>query len=282
MELGGNDVAIITRNADLDRAANGMAWACFTNCGQTCISTELILVERSVYEPFLERFAKIVGDLRSGKRSGEIGAMTMSSQLKIVEEQLNDAKEKGAKVIAGGERPSGPGLFYPPTLLIDTTSEMKVRKEETFGPLKPIIAFDSIEEAIQIANDSEYGLSGSVWTRNMEEGRRIAARIKTGSVNINDALMTPAFPSLPFGGVKKSGIARNHGMEGLRNFTDIKSITEYSGKIKRRIFWYPVPEQADLLLEKALMAMFSNKTWLRFKAMVSTLPMLRGILKELL
>jgi acyl-CoA reductase-like NAD-dependent aldehyde dehydrogenase len=280
MELGGNDVAIVTRNADLDRAANGLAWACFTNCGQTCISTELILVERAVYEPFMEKFTRIVGGLRLGKRAGEIGSMTMASQLKIVEQQLEDATQKGAKVITGGKRPSGPGFFYPPTLLADTNSEMLVRKEETFGPLKAIIAFDNINEAIFLANDSEYGLSGSVWTRDLEEGRMIAARIKTGSVNINDALMTPAIPSLPFGGVKKSGIGRNHGQEGLRAFTDIKSITEYGGRQKREFFWYPVPKQADLLAEKAMVIMFSTKTRLRFKAMISSIPLLRGILKK--
>ena len=281
MELGGNDVAIVTKNADLDRTANGLAWSSFTNCGQTCIATELILVERSVYESFIEKLTRIVSSLKVGKRTGEIGAMTMASQLKIVEEQLEDAKRKGAKVVAGGGRPKGPGLFYPPTLLVDTTAEMIVRKEETFGPLKPIIPFDSIDEAIRIANDSEYGLSGSVWTQDREEGRRIAARIKTGSVNINDSLMTPAIPSLPFGGVNKSGIGRNHGMEGLRAFTDIKSITEFGGKMKREFFWYPVPEQTERLMEKLMVVMFSNQKGLRFKAVLSLLPMLRGMLKSL-
>jgi acyl-CoA reductase-like NAD-dependent aldehyde dehydrogenase len=273
MELGGNDVAIVTANADLDRAANGLAWSSFTNCGQTCISTELILVERSVYAPFVEKFTKIVAGLKLGKRAGEIGAMTMSSQLKIVEQQLEDARSKGAKVATGGARADGPGLFYPPTLLLDTTADMKVRKEETFGPLKPVIPFDRVEEAINIANDSEYGLSGSVWTKNLDEGRKIAARIKTGSVNINDSMMTPAIPSLPFGGVKNSGIGRNHGKQGLRNFCDIKSITEYRGKIKREIIWYPIPENADQLAEKLMIVLFSNDLSARAKSIFASLMM---------
>jgi acyl-CoA reductase-like NAD-dependent aldehyde dehydrogenase len=258
MELGGNDVAIVTRNADLDRAANGIAWSSFTNCGQTCISTEMILVDRTVYETFLEKFRPIIASLKTGKAPGCVGAMTMASQLAVVEEQVADARAKGANVILGGARPDGQGRFYPPTILLDTTPDMKVRKEETFGPVKSVIPFDTIDEAIRMANDSEYGLSGSVWTRDMKEGRMIAARIKTGSVNINDAMMTPAIPSLPFGGVKQSGIGRKHGVEGVHAFCDIKSIIEYGGGIKREIIWYPVPEQADILLEKIMPVLFAR------------------------
>jgi len=192
--------------------------------------------------------------------------MTMASQRSLVEEQLTDARAKGAKVIMGGERPVGPGYFYPPTILLDTTPDMILRKEETFGPLKPVIPFDTVEEAILMANNSEYGLSGSVWTRDLKEGRKIAARIKTGSVNINDAMMTPAIPSLPFGGVKQSGIGRKHGVEGVRAFCDIKSITEYGGRIKRELILYPVPEQADILLEKIMLVLFARSAGRRFSA----------------
>jgi succinate-semialdehyde dehydrogenase/glutarate-semialdehyde dehydrogenase len=258
MELGGKDVAIVTRNADLDRAANGVAWASFTNCGQTCIATELILVDRSVYEPFVERLTRVVQELKPGKRTGEVGSMTMASQLRIVEEQLEDARKKGARVLTGGKRPDLPGMFFYPTLLADTTPEMKVRTDETFGPLKPIIPFDTIDEAIALANSSEYGLSGSVYTQDREEGQRIARQLKTGSVNINEGLMTQAFPGLPFGGVKKSGLGRSHGIEGLRAFTDLKSITEYYGKVKRELIWYPMPEGGDRLAEQIIRIFFSG------------------------
>ncbi len=280
MELGGNDVAIVTKSADLDRAANGLAWSSFTNCGQTCISTELILVERPVYEAFLGKFLAVVEKLKTGKQTGRVGAMTMASQRSIVEEQLEDALAKGATVALGGERPAGPGYFYPPTILLETTPDMRLRKEETFGPLKPVVPFDTLEEAICMANDSEYGLSGSVWTRDMDEGRSIAARIKTGSVNINDAMMTPAIPALPFGGIKQSGIGRKHGVEGVHAFCDIKSITEYGGSIKREVIWYPLPEQADLLLEKILPVLFARGLGKKLAATGAVLGQLFKMLRK--
>ena len=280
MELGGNDVAVVTRNANLDRAANGIAWASFTNCGQTCISSELILVERPVYDAFLEKFTEVVSRLKMGKRTGEIGPMTIASQRRIIEEQLEDARSKGAKVVTGGACPDRPGLFYPPTILTDTTGEMKVRQEETFGPLKAVIPFDAIDEAIQIANDSNYGLSGSVWTSDLNEGRMIASRIKTGSVNINDAMMTPAIPSLPFGGVKQSGIGRKHGMEGIRAFCDIKSITECGGRTKRELIWYPIPEQADKLMEEVMQIFFARSVGKKCSALIAALRQLIGIIRK--
>jgi acyl-CoA reductase-like NAD-dependent aldehyde dehydrogenase len=278
MELGGKDVAIVTRNDDLDRAAHGIAWASFTNCGQTCIATELILVDRSVYDAFVDKLARVVGQLKLGKRSGEVGPLTMASQLRVVEEQLEDAKRKGALVLTGGEKPQGPGLFFPPTLLADTTPEMKVRTNETFGPLKPIIPFQTVEEAIALANASEYGLSGSVYTQDPEEGRSIAQRLKTGSVNINEGLITTAFPGLPFGGVKKSGLGRSHGIEGLRAFTDIKSITEYFGKVKREMIWYPVPGNSDRLAEQAIKILYSAGLMKKLGGVWSALNLVRKML----
>lgn len=256
MELGGKDVAIVTKNADLDRAANGVAFGAFTNCGQTCIGTELILVDRAVYEPFVAKLTAVTKRLKTGKRPGQIGSMTMAEQLRIVEDQVKDAKEKGARVVTGGEREPGPGMFFRPTLFLDTTPDMKVRKDETFGPLKPVIPFDGIDEAIEIANSTEYGLSGAVFTRDLVEGRLIASRLKTGSVNINDVLITYAAPSLPFGGAKHSGVGRYHGKMGLRAFTDVKSITEFNWPLKREPYWYPLPENADKVAAAALRAFF--------------------------
>lgn len=259
MELGGKDVAIVTRNADLDRAAHGTMWAAFTNTGQTCIGTEVILVDRAVYGEFVEKASYVAGCLHSGKRSGELGAMTMEAQFDIVSDQLEDALAKGAEILLGKKPdPGQKGRFFGPVLLGNTTAEMKVRTEETFGPLKPVVPYDTIEEAIEIANSTEYGLSGSVYTRNAEEGRRIARRLKTGSVNINDALITYAFPSLPFGGMKESGVGRYHGGMGIRSFTDVKSVTEFWWPQKREPYWYPMPKDADEVAAMTLRAMFSD------------------------
>jgi len=269
MELGGKDVAIVTKHADLDRAVNGVIFGAFTNCGQTCIGTELVLVDRAVYQPFVDKLTALAKKLKTGKQAGRIGSMTMAEQLKIVEDQVADAVEKGAKVVTGGQREPGPGMFFPPTLFLDTTPDMKVRKDESFGPLKPIVPYDTIDEAIAIANGTEYGLSGAVFTKDLDEGRRIAHRLKTGSVNINDVLITYAMPQLPFGGAKHSGVGRYHGKMGLRAFTDIKSITEFNWPLKREPYWYPLPENADKVAADALKTLFGRGLFKRAAALWS-------------
>lgn len=281
MELGGKDVAIVTKNADLDRAAHAVTWGSFTNSGQTCIGVETVLVDRAVYEPFLEKVTAITSSLRSGKKAGEIGSMTMSSQLEIVEDQVEDARAKGAKIIIGGKRdPDQVGLFYPPTLIANTSPDMKVRHEETFGPLLPIVPYDDIHDAIKLANSSVYGLSGSVFTRDMEEGRWIAKRLNTGSININDTLITYALPGLPFGGNKESGVGRYHGKMGIRAFTNIKSITEFSWNLKKEPYWYPLPEESEEAALAALPALFSSSPLKRFSSFLKLASTIRRIIKK--
>lgn len=268
MELGGKDAAIVTKNANIDRAAHGVVWGGMVNSGQTCIGTELVLVDRSIYDTFEKKVVEIVRDLKSGSETGNIGAMTMKSQFNIVRSQVEDAKTKGARILTGGDPlPSPHGLYFPPTVLTDTTEDMKVRTEETFGPLLPLIPYDTIDEAIEIANSTEYGLSGSVFTKDMEEGREIAKRLKTGSVNINDVLITYAVPDLPFGGIKKSGIGTYHGKSGIRAFTNIKSITEFKWDMNKEIQWYPVPKHGDRLLANTLVLLFSGNLLSRLKAL---------------
>lgn len=272
MELGGKDVSIVTRSADLDRAAHGIAWGAFTNSGQTCIGVEVALVDRSVFERFLEKLVALTGSLKSGDRAGEVGSMTMASQLEVVEDQVEDALKKGARILTGGSRdPARPGLFYPPTILVDTTPEMKVRSEETFGPLLPVVPYDTLEEALALANRPPYGLSGSVFTGDLAEGRRLARGLDAGSVNINDLLITYANPSLPFGGNKESGVGRYHGEMGLRAFTNIKSITEFSGRWKKEPYWYPLPRGFDRAALAALPAFFSRRPGRRLAGAVKAL-----------
>ncbi|MCP4688981.1 MAG: aldehyde dehydrogenase family protein [Desulfobacterales bacterium] len=259
MELGGKDVAIVTKNANLDRAAHGVVWGGITNSGQTCIGTELVLVDRAVYAPLVDKVVALVNVLESGSGPGEVGSMTMKSQLRIVERQVADAVEKGARVLTGGiSKPGRKGMYYPPTVIVDTQPHMKVRTEETFGPLLPIIPYDHIDEAVRVANKTDYGLSGAVFTKDMAEGRSIAKRLKTGSVNINDVLITYAIPSLPFGGVKQSGVGAYHGKAGLRAFTDVKSVTEFNWDLKKEIYWYPIPKRGEQILSAAFTAIFSG------------------------
>ncbi len=282
MELGGKDVAIVTKNANLDRAAHSIAWGAFTNSGQTCIGMEIAIVHKDVYEQFLEKITKITKDLKSGDKSGEIGSMTMAAQLKIVEEQVEDAVSGGAAIITGGKRdPDKKGLFYPPTILTGTNMNMKLMTDETFGPLLPIVPYENIDEAIEIANSTEFGLSGAIFTKDMAEGRSIAKRMNTGSVNINDVLITFANHSLPFGGNKQSGVGRYHSKMGLRAFTNIKSITEFPWDLyNKEPYWYPVLKNGDLLIKEALRVLFSLDTGKRVKAALNAiLIILKGRLK---
>ncbi len=264
LELGGKDFAVVTRNANLDRAAHAVTWGSFTNAGQTCIGVEIILVDRAVYEPFMEKVTGLVSNLCLGKETGQVGAMTMASQKAIVEAQLSDAIAKGARVAAEGTAGEGlEGCWCVPRLLVDVTPEMDVFQEETFGPLKSVIAYDTVEEAIRIANSVKYGLSGSVFTTDLKEGRYIADSIKTGSVNINDALITYAIPSLPFGGLKQSGIGVYHGKMGLRAFADVKSITETKMPMKRDLYWYPMWPDTDKLFDNMIAMLYSKRCLVR-------------------
>ena len=281
MELGGKDVAIVTKNANLDRAAHTVVWGSFTNCGQTCIGTEICLVETSVYEAFLEKALRIVRSMKSGSGPGEVGSMTMASQLKIVEDQVADALDKGADVLTGGKRDTGgKGMYYPPTIITGTTGEMKVMTDETFGPLLPIIPYENIDEAIEIADSTPYGLSGAVFTEDMKEGREIARRIKTGAVNINDALITFAIPSLPFGGAKQSGTGRYHGEMGIRAFTNVKSITEFTWGWKKEFYHYPMTDGIEPALANTLRLVYSRNILKKTVSLFKLIPFMRKALVE--
>ncbi|HQP31181.1 MAG TPA: aldehyde dehydrogenase family protein, partial [Deltaproteobacteria bacterium] len=282
LELGGKDVAIVTKNADLDRAAHGVAWGAFVNTGQTCIGTEIVLVDRAVYDAFMDKLLPIVKGLKLGKGVGELGSMTMESQRKIVLAQLEDAVRKGAKVIYSGPSvPDDKGLWCTPTLLGDVTPDMDVFREETFGPLKGIIAYDTLEEAIGLANSVKYGLSGCVYTKDMKEGNYVAEQLKVGSVNINDCLCTFAMPALPFGGVKKSGLGYYHGEIGLRAFTDIKSITENTLPMKKELQWYPVLDDTVEILEEVIHLLYSGNFFRRIQAYLKLLPKVPKIIKSI-
>lgn len=213
----------------------------------------------------------------------EIGSMTMESQRQIVQAQLEDALSKGAKLAFPIQpRPDDKGLWFPPTLLLDGTPDMKVFQDETFGPLKIVMAYDTEDEAIQLANSVQYGLSGCVFTHDPGEGRRIAKWLKTGSVNINDVLLTYAIPSLPFGGIKKSGLGYYHGKMGIRAFTDVKSITENYIPLKRELYWYPMLGDTDKILEAAFKALFSGKTIQRVRGWITLLLKAPRILRSIM
>ncbi len=282
MELGGKDPMIVTRNADLERAAHAAVWGAFFNSGQTCIGVEFCFVERPVYEEFLEKVVRITRTIESGTRNGQLGSMTMASQLAIVEAQVADAVAKGARVETGGERRHPDrGLFYAPTVLTGVTPEMDLWRQETFGPLLPMVPFSTREDAVRMANSTEYGLSGSVFSNDTEEALWYAERLETGSVNINDCLVTFAFPALPFGGVKKSGVGYYHSDLGIRTFCRIKSITEFRDRYTKEFYYYPVTEGTQEAMEAILVLLYSRGIGRKFKALPKTAGFARELVREL-
>ena len=219
LELGGKDAAIVLDDADLDYTAGALVHGGFANTGQICASVERIYALESVYEPLVKRIVEKVQGLRQGdglREEVDVGPMIFPKQLSIVERQVAAAVEAGATVRTGGS--SRDGRYFEPTVLTDVTDDMAVMREETFGPTLPIMKVKDVEEAIAKANDSRYGLSAYVFTRNTQRGREIAERLEAGTVDVNDVLLTHAIPETPWGGVKDSGIGVAHSAEGLRHF----------------------------------------------------------------
>jgi acyl-CoA reductase-like NAD-dependent aldehyde dehydrogenase len=223
LELGGKDPMIVLADADLERAANVATYYSMQNSGQTCVSIERVYVEEPVYDEFLAKVTDKVRALRQGSPAGgpgsvEVGAMTFPPQVDIVEEHVNDALAKGAKAIVGGHRGQGPGHFFQPTVLVDVDHSMKIMTEETFGPTLPIMKVKDAEEAVRLANDSAYGLGGSVISKDTARGEQIARRVQSGAVCVNDAIINYAALELPMGGAKASGLGSRHGAGGIRKY----------------------------------------------------------------
>jgi acyl-CoA reductase-like NAD-dependent aldehyde dehydrogenase len=254
LELGGKDPMIVTKDADLDRAANAATFGGLLNTGQICLSIERVYVEEPIYDAFVERVRSNVERLRQGadgrSYSAELGAMTSPNQADIVSEHVEDARSKGAKVLTGGRRKEGPGDWYEPTLIADADHSMTVMREETFGPVIPVMKVRDTEEALRLANDTTYGLGGAVFTEKAADGERIARRLEAGTVAVNDLFMTNySVLGLPMGGWKHSGIGYRHGAVGIRKFCRMESITvPRLPQPKREFLWFPYsPRQRGLV-----------------------------------
>ena len=245
LELGGKDPMIVTRDADIDRAANAAAFGGLLNTGQICLSIERVYVEEPVYDEFVDKLTANVERLRQGDDgrayAAEVGAMATPAQLEIVSDHVEDAREAGARVLAGGRRKDGPGDWYEPTVLADVDHSMKVMREETFGPVVPVMKVKDAEEAVRLANDTTYGLGGSVFAGDAAEGERLARRLEAGTVSVNDLFpVNYSVLGLPMGGWKNSGIGYRHGAVGIRKFCRTESLTTPRlPQPKREFLWFP-------------------------------------------
>ena len=263
LELGGKDPMLVLDDADVDVASSGAVWGSFANCGQACLSVERCYVHRSLYDAFLESCVQKTKRLRVGDGSDpqtEIGPLIYERQLRNVELHVEDARERGARVLTGGARlPELGSNFYAPTVLADVSHEMHVMREETFGPVLPVMPFDTDEEAIRLANDSEYGLAASVWTRDRARGELLAKRIHAGTVMVNDAIACFGISEAPHGGFKASGLGRTHGRFGLEEMVRIKHVDSDLLPRMKQVWWYGYGETFRRQMEGFIDLMFARR-----------------------
>jgi acyl-CoA reductase-like NAD-dependent aldehyde dehydrogenase len=241
LELGGKDPMIVCADADLVRAARGAVFGAFTNSGQVCTSTERVYVVDEVCDEFTRNCVSETARLRQGAEGEfDVGAMIRPEQLDVIDEHVRDAVEKGARVLSGGRRnPDQRGFFYEPTVLAGVDHDMAVMREETFGPVLPIMRVADEAEALRLANDSRYGLNANIWTRNKHKGTELAKAIESGCAVVNDCLVSYGVTESPFGGAKDSGIGRVNGEMGLRSYCHVQSIVIDRLGWKSEPLWYP-------------------------------------------
>lgn len=244
LELGGKDAMIVLSDAPMERTVRGAIWGGLFNAGQSCIAVERIYVETAAYDEFVSRLVAEVNTLRQGHDgqgsfNTEFGAMATESQLDIVERHVADAVTKGARVLTGGKR-ADQGLFYPPTVLVDVDHTMACMREETFGPLLPIMRVRDEDEAVQLANDSQFGLGASVWTTSKDRAERVGTQLEAGGVDINNVLMHVFQFPLPMGGWKSSGLGyRFGGPNGVRKFCRQQAFVSERVHLDNETHWYP-------------------------------------------
>jgi len=255
LELGGKDAAVVSADAHLERTARGVVWGAFVNSGQTCASIERLYVERPIYDRLLKRIVELTNELKIGDPSLpdiDMGPLTTKGQLDIVARQVEGALAAGAKALTGGKRPNGPGFFYPPTVLVDVNDEMEVMREETFGPLLPVVPVDSIDEAVRRANESKFGLTASGWTRSRATAARLQRELEAGVVTINDHAVAFGEQTGAWGGVRESGIGRAHGQFGFHELVNVKYVIRDPGNDKAMPWYYPYNEDFGSFLGAAL------------------------------
>jgi acyl-CoA reductase-like NAD-dependent aldehyde dehydrogenase len=270
LELGGKDAMIVLADADLERAANGAVWGGLFNAGQACVSVERVYVQAAVHDAFVQLVAEKVAALRQGVDEhgfrADVGPLASTVQLEVVERQVADALAKGARAVVGGCRSNLGGTFFQPTVLVDVDHTMEIMREETFGPTLPVMKVADAEEAIRLANDSHYGLSASVWTRDQARGRLIARQLQVGSVNVNDVFANLfAFP-VPHAGWKQSGLgARLGGPAAMHKYCRSQAVTETRVAPRSELLWYPYTPRKGRFVRRLLRVLNARDVRRRFR-----------------
>jgi acyl-CoA reductase-like NAD-dependent aldehyde dehydrogenase len=262
LELGGKDPMIVLADADVERAANAAAYYSMQNGGQTCISIERVYVEGPIYDDFVARVSEKVRALRQGVPGGpgsvDVGAVTIPPQVETISRHVEDARNAGAKVLVGGHARTDKGQYYEPTVLVDVDHSMIAMTEETFGPTLPIMKVGSADEAVRLANDSPFGLSASVWTKDAARGEEIARRVEAGAVCVNDASLNYVALELPMGGWKDSGMGHRHGAGGIRKYARQQSLLITRLAPKKDLHMYPYKARTTGLIAKSLKLLYGR------------------------
>ena len=248
LELGGKDPMIVFADADLERTSSAAVWGAFTNSGQACSSVERLYVEESVAEKFtnlvVEKAKKLTQNYGNDAKT-DVGSMVSENQLKIVENHVADFEISGAEILTGGKRNENfDGVFFEPTVISKANNSMKAMREETFGPTLPIAVFKTEAEAVELANDTEFGLTASIWTKDLQKGRRVAEKILAGTVTINEVLYTHGIGQTPWGGFKNSGYGRTHGLEGLMELVAPQHIHINKYLLTPDVWWFGYSQNA--------------------------------------
>lgn len=284
LELGGKDAMIVCTDADLERAAAGAVWAGMSNAGQSCAAIERVYVHRDVYAPFMQLLTKKVAALRIGRDTDfnvDVGALCTDRQVETVQQHLEDAFQHGATIAAkAGSAADINAHFIPPMVITHVDHSMKIMQDETFGPVLGVMQVESEAEAIRLANDSRYALSGSVWSRDLDRAQRIAQRMRAGSIMINDHLLSHGLTETPWGGVKESGHGRGHGRFAFEQTTSATVIVNDWFKLARRQpYWMPYDQQSYDGLKGILVGVYGRGVTRRLAALwrgLAVLPRMFG------
>jgi acyl-CoA reductase-like NAD-dependent aldehyde dehydrogenase len=283
LELGGKDASIVCADADLDRAARGVLWGGAANAGQTCAGIERVYVAREVWDPFVDRISALAEKVVPGdpiEPATQIGPFADAGQYDKVDAQVNQAMDLGAKRLTGGPADVGlPGRWYAPAIVTGVDHGMSLMREETFGPVIPLMPFSDEREAVALANDSEYGLGASIWSRDPHRALGLAKRLDAGSVWINDHMYSHAACQLPWGGVKKSGVGVTHSKQGFYECSKTKLIAADSGRIPVP-WWHPYDERLRAGFTAMIDSLYAPSMIERARAAARNRPAFRGLIER--